>query len=277
MNWALFGASLLPLILSHCGRWHPAGDAFAVLRPVWAVPVLVVGLIAGLPTLVLLVPIASLLTVLWPVLRPQPAPSLGLTLYQKNLSFQLADPTPLIADIRATDPDVITLQEVSAENTTLLDTLADRWPHQHLCPHAPVGGVAVLSRHAPVEHSTPVCATSLAAVQISTPAGPLWVASLHLPWPWPFTQHLYRDRAAAALHALDGPVVLAGDFNMVPWSHTLGMIARAIGGHRAGRALPTFRIGPVGLPIDHCVAPGAARATLRPCLGSDHKGLTVEF
>lgn len=270
-----------PLVASHCGRWHPAGDAFAVLRPGLAALCLVVlgaGYVAGgvaAPWLAL--PLVSAATVVWPLLRPHPRAPGTMTLYQKNLSFQLQDPAALIADIRAIDPDVITLQEVSAENETLLQALSDRWPHQQLCPHAPVGGVAVLSRHPATGEADRLCATSLAGLRIRTPAGPLWVVALHLPWPWPFGQALYSARACAALSRLDGPVVLAGDFNMVPWSHTLHRFMTVTGARRAGRALGTFPMGRVRLPIDHCLAPRPARSERRPLCGSDHHGLVVRF
>ena len=279
--WALTLPILALLALSHGGRWHPAGDAFAVIRP--ALAGLAGGLLAGGALLqvahpaFLLLPVFSLITILWPIWRPQPTPSGSVTLYQKNLCFQLGDPAVLLADIRACDPDVITLQEVSVENRALLAALADRWPHQHICSHVPVGAVAVLSRHAPVPDTAPLCAPAIAGLRITAPSGPLWVISLHLPWPWPFKHALYRAEVLKALATLTGPCLLAGDFNMVPWSFSLATLSRSLRGQRAGRAHGTFPMGRITLPIDHCIAPTPARTERRPLCGSDHHGLLARM
>ena len=75
------------------------------------------------------------------------------------------------------------------------------------------------------------------------------------------------------------PVVMAGDFNMVGWSHALAALRGATGTGEAGPVLGTYTgFAPwVILPIDHVMAPGGGQTQSRPGLGSDHLGLLAEL
>jgi endonuclease/exonuclease/phosphatase (EEP) superfamily protein YafD len=74
-------------------------------------------------------------------------------------------------------------------------------------------------------------------------------------------------------------VLIGGDFNMVPWGHSVQSLARAARVQAAGPSAATFtRFGPLlNLPIDHGLASNGGRATLRPALGSDHLGLFLQL
>ncbi len=280
--WCLCGLSGAALFGGFAGVLHPAGDTLAVLRLHAAAALAVTGLLLGLSgarrgwvavalAAVAAAPFAPL------QLARAAAPQSALTLYQKNLSFRLADPAPVIADIRAAVPDVVTLQEVTKRNRAVLAGLADVLPTQHVCPFARVGAVAVAARW-PARPGRTICAEGqgLAAVQVDSPHGPLWLVSLHLHWPWPYRQPEQLAHVLPILEGLEGPVLIGGDFNAMPWSHAVRRIGAATGAARVGRAANSFpRYSPwVPLPIDQVLAPGGAGATeLRPLLGSDHRGV----
>jgi len=282
---ALFGCFAV-LAASYGGALHPLGDSLAVFR-------LHIGLACiGASSIGLrlhrLVGIGGLLasgTALIPVLvttfiafdyAPRPA-----SLYQKNMLFQARDLSPLIDDIREAQPDALTLQEVTPVNAAMLTALANALPSQLICPFARVGAVAVASRW-PLIEGQEICleGQGLAAIQVTSPNGPLWIVSIHLHWPWPKPQAAQRTRLPPILKDLQGPVLIGGDFNMVPWSHSLRSITRATDTQRIGRAfnsMTRFALAP--LPIDHILVPeGATGSTeLRPLLGSDHHGILARF
>lgn len=279
---------LLAVAGGFAGVVHPAGDSLAVFRPYLAgllgvISVCLLGLRARRAGVVGLLAMVGAGASVFDMHGAEPAVDGGLSVYQKNLLFRLKDPRPLLADIRVTDPDVITLQEVTRRNRPILRQLSDVWSAQQFCTYLTVGGTAVLSRWPKVPDSG-FCRSDIGLVgmQVETPEGRLWLLSVHLHWPWPHRQPESIAGLIPVLQALEGPIVLGGDFNMVPWSHSLRSVAKAggmqIGGRPGGSydlVLPWLR-----LPIDHVLVPGAARATaadLRPKFGSDHRGVVASF
>ena len=252
MRYVISLMFLIPLVLllgSHFGALHPLGDSLAVFRG----PLAVAG---GISALILArlkpkgVGVVAAVLVVWSaytVLAPRFAFSVALdapyALYQKNMRFDMPSTVPLQGDILEHDPDFVTLQEVSQNNRPLLASLKEQYPAQVFCPFAPVGGVAVVARW-PMVAGTARCEASsgMAAMQIETPDGPVWVVSLHLHWPYPMEQAAQVRALVPMLAALEGPVVLGGDFNMVPWSHTMRSITAATDTQRIGAPKYTLRL-----------------------------------
>ena len=280
---------LFVLGASHFGALHPLGDSLAVFRGVLAI----VGAVAVLVLLLQRRRVLAVLgagLVLWSaytVLMPRLAFSAALdapyVLYQKNMSFRMPDTGPLAADILQQAPDFVTLEEVDWENIALLDRLKPDYPAQAFCPFMNVGGVAVASR-LPKLAGSDVClqGQGMVAMQVETPDGPLWVVALHLHWPFPHQQAEQVQQLESALKGLEGPVVLGGDFNMVPWSHTMRAITAATQTRRIGAPKYTFPLfdGLYTLPIDHVLVNANTRPAetwRRPQLGSDHFGLLARF
>jgi len=203
-----------------------------------------------------------------------------ISLYQKNAWFENPSPEALVADLRLVRADIVTLQEVTDPLARVIDTLAGDYPHQHRCR----GGVYILTR-LPLAEGGARCpqdrGLNVIALQVETGAGPLWVAALHLRWPWPYDQAAQVDRILPFLAELDGLVVVAGDFNMVPWGHSVQQISATAGAERMGRLERTFEFGTplVRLRIDHVMAPRGWRGStmLRPLAGSDHFGVVARF
>lgn len=279
VDWLLravvVGAGLL-VVAGFGGVLHPLGDSLAVFRIQLALVCALALIWTGWPRVWRWSGVAVLVAV---ILGTQPFQGVRgdapLRIYQKNLSFRMQDTGPVVADIRAMRPDIITLQEVSQQLSPILTDLAASHPHQMRCAfHGVVGDVVVLSRW-PIGETKCVQKSGFAAAKITTPEGPVWAVSLHLHWPYPFGQAAQVDRLLPMLAELDAPVVLGGDFNMVPWASTPRRIARVtktriLRGPRStlDRFLP---LAP--LPIDHILAPVPGQVQRRAPLGSDHHGV----
>ena len=272
---AVLGAALAGGFL---GALHPLGDSLAVFRVPLAVLFGLVVIWTRWPR-ALRWPLAGLVLVLlgwnaWMAWKPQAAGA--LVLYQQNLLRTRTETATWLDAVRASNADVVTLQEVSLENRPLLEALRDRYPHQQYCPFETTFGEAVLSR-LPVEAGSGWCSQpdGVAGLRVLTDEGPVWILSLHLNWPWPHGQAPQVEALLPALEALQGPVIAAGDFNAVAWSHTVRLVGRAVGSQRIGRQRATFDLLWIGLPvgIDHVLGPAGGAVAVLPKLGSDHHGV----
>ena len=277
--------AILLTLLGFIGWLHPMGDSLAVGRGYAVAAVLVLAIAASY----LGMRVAAFWSILFamfagaPVVLAtmMPGPSGSLSLYQKNMRFDNAELAALEADIRAADPLVVTLQEVSEPNTALVTALSDRFPYQHSCKFGPTGASVVLSSLPPVPGAV-VCAPGLAAMQVMMTETqgevPVWIVSVHLHWPWPYTQQDHVAVLLPVLAGLQGPVAMGGDFNMVRWAHSVRRMAAAAQVAPAGPSSGTYLgFAPVfRLPIDHVFSSGGGRVELRPPLGSDHLGLLAQ-
>lgn len=288
-------ASAGPLVLllgSYLGAAHPLGDSLAVFRGPLAALGAVAVFVLTWGKVKYLAPLGAVL-VLWSsytVLAPRVSFSVSsdapidgpYVFYQKNMLFKMVSFVPLQDDILAQNPDFITLQEVSHQNRPMLARLKGQYPAQVFCPFATVGGVAALSRW-PMIKGTERCEpkSGMAAMQVETPDGPVWLVSLHLHWPYPMGQAAQVRGLVPHLKALKGPVILGGDFNMVPWAHTMRAITAATNTRRIGVPQYTLPLKELySLPIDHVLINSntkPATTSKRPRLGSDHFGVLARF
>ncbi|SIN97117.1 endonuclease/exonuclease/phosphatase family protein [Vannielia litorea] len=274
------------LAASFWGRWWAWGDSLAVARSFIGLAGLAWLLLCGVTgalgwrwvAALSLVVLGCLAPVGWAKWRPQPQDPAALMLYQKNMNYRMPTVAPLLADIEAVAPDLVTLQEVDAENRAVMAAMAGRWPGQHYCEFSAVGGQAVLSRWAALET---VCGYGWAGMKVDHPDGAFWLVSVHLHWPAPYAQRAHLARALPELAALEGPVFVGGDFNMVPWSGAMVRLGEALGAARVGRARLSIEQfgGRLWLPIDHVLAPQGwqGRSVIRPQLGSDHFGVVAQL
>ncbi|MDJ1007024.1 MAG: endonuclease/exonuclease/phosphatase family protein [Paracoccaceae bacterium] len=287
------------LALGFAGRFHGLGDSLSLFRPVLVplVGLVSLALLMSGPRRLALAGVALAAGAGLSLAPPAPVSALPDTarvygFYQKNLLWHRPHPRDVAADIRATGADFVALQEVHRFSRPILEDLGDSHPAQLVCPFAAVGGVAVLSRWPMIEGQT-LCAEGqgVAGMQVATPDGPLWVLSVHLHWPFPYGQARQVEALIPELSALEGPVAVGGDFNMVAWSHAVLAIARATGtanaGYAGGTLALSFRLFGTDLavtaprlPIDHVLIPRDATALSvdrRGLLGSDHHGVWAEF
>lgn len=205
------------------------------------------------------------------------------TLVQLNLFFRNRSVPEALRMIRESDADVVTLQEVSSFVWRRLSPLHRDYPYSVVCQYARVGAVAVFSR---LPFATElgqskgcVVGEGLGWMRVKVGERAVTVASIHLHWPFPFGQQAQVDRLERHLEALPQPVVVGGDFNAAPWSHSVTRIGEAVGasvldGLRLTLYAPQLRWAPgLGLPIDHVlVSPEIFAKKVRrgPFVGSDH-------
>lgn len=273
---------------SHLGRLLALADSVAVIRP-W---LLIAGYILTFALLferarlwaaiVLLGLTVSTFDAVYRLHGMQGA-SGEISLYQKNMLWNGAERQALLEDILRADADFVTLQETSDENMSVLEGLGAVYPHRLACTTVGNGGIAIYSKY-PLTQPESRCdfgdGVVIAKAEL-TDGRDLWVGSVHLNRPFPYTQANQVPKIVEGLAALEGPIVIGGDFNMVPWGAAVRQIEAAAGADRLGGYLTTFpRFGwKLILPIDQILIPksGAGFVEARPLLGSDHLGLLARF
>jgi len=292
------------LLAGFFGTLHPAFDSFShfrihfsVLMALLALPLLASSFrlqaAAGLVfAIACLATTASALPRLWP--QPavaKPTDQAVYSLLQMNLRFNNPTPKKVLSLIGRTNPDVITLDEVSEMWTTELGTITSAYPYRILCPY-PNGmfGVALLSRRPFAADTAPRCEPRGAMATATVDFGGIGVdvAAIHLSWPWPKEQYWQIGELAQTLAGLGETAIMAGDCNAVPWSAAVRRVA-ALGGltvmPSAGptwihRTLPDILRRYAGLPIDQVFSKGGLTLLSSKRLedtGSDHLPVLVEF
>ena len=290
------------LLAGFLGALHPALDSFSHLRMHVSVltALLALSLLASpyrLPAAaVLLFAIASFATTVsalpWSrTALAAPADRIVYSLLQMNLRFDNPTPKKVLSLIGRTNPDVITLDEVSRMWTTELGYIASAYPYRILCPYPNgVFGVALLSRRPFAAGTAPHCEPrgAMATATIDFGGTSVDVAAIHLSWPWPREQYWQIGELAEPLAALGQTAIMAGDCNAAPWSAAVRRVA-SLGGLTLmpspgptwiHRVLPDFVRRYIGLPIDQVFSKGGVTihsATRLEDTGSDHLPVLVEF
>lgn len=264
------------LFLAIFGSIHPVGDSFSVIQ----LPVALLGLALSvfffgkiLRVVVLILSVVAIGQIGLEFLNSRDAGPVAV--YQKNLLSLNPEIRRTQADILKRQPEIVTLEEVTDQLAqTIQNDLADDYPTWKFCKYNDVRGSAIAAKWPEIAGSAFCTAGgNVAGVQVSGPDGPLWLVALHLHWPWPYEQGDQVRDLLPTLEALEGPVVLGGDFNMLPWSNAVRQITKAIRGERAGGVEPTFFLDSIPLPIDQVIAPAGGTIEVLPRYESDHHGL----
>lgn len=269
----------LGVIYGAMGPLHRSADSVAMLGPAFGLFMVIGAYATRRAWLRVWMGLAGVLTMANVVIFLQPqAPGDDLRLYTKNLRHDRPAPRALADDITASGADVVFLQEISATTAPLLATLSERFPHQHLCRWDDARfGIAVLSRLPLSGPGQCSAQRALAAAPITLAGAQVWLVSVHLPWPWPSNSAANEAAASSLIASLDGPIIAAGDFNVLPWSGRLRRL-RAASRTRLARPMQfSFASGALRLPIDHVLAPTGGALNLRPRFGSDHYGLLADL
>lgn len=260
---------------------HPALDSLGIAMPYAALALLAAALLLRLRAALRLAAAAVGLAGLLPIAATAHAPAEpgkpALRLLQHNLFFK-NDAADL--DERILAHDVVTLQEVRAA-APMLAELPAGWT-MRACGDTNVGATAVATRLVPLAQG---CLNDGHAwMRVATDAGPVTVVSLHLHWPWPAAgdrQARQIARLAPLIRALPRPVIVAGDFNQMPWSAAVDRIAEAADTEVAPGLRVTLALldGLARLPIDHVLIPEGWGARVEPAgrHGSDHVALAAEL
>lgn len=204
-------------------------------------------------------------------------------LFQDNVHLEDA-----LAAIASRDADIVVLHEVQPADVAVIraSTLAERLPHAYDRPASGASGEHVRSRHPIVApRRVPMGDRRTTVVQVRLPDTTVSLVSVHASAPKRSMVAL-RDELhdlAGIAAGLDGPTVLAGDFNAsaehAPFRALLG--SGLTDAHRArGRGLDTsWPIGDGRIPfvlLDHILVDDGftvVDADTFTISGSDHRGV----
>lgn len=240
---------------------------------------------------------------LW-IISPYLVPSPRSAVVEKELgeSFRLMNFNVLssnrrhddvITYLREKDADFVFLLEASPEWEPALKKLSDLYPHQKNEIQAGNFGIALLSKtpfqKVEVAEYTPLIASIDALVLVGDkrvrligthPYPPINAKVCRLR-----NAHMQRLAESIAKETGATKTIVAGDFNMTPWSpHFVDFLsASQLEDSAKGRGvMPTWYALPLfsfGVPIDHiCVSEGIhiGDRGVGPDLGSDHRAVWVD-
>lgn len=218
-----------------------------------------------------------------PVALPAPEVRSGrFTVVSQNIAASGADAAGLVAELAASDPDAIALQELDGDARSVVDDeLAEQYPYSYV-----VGTVGVWSRTALSDGGALDLGLGwdrALAVDIDTPLGPTRLFVVHLA-SFRLGDHEERDTmlgglASALAEDASDRTVVVGDFNTATDDHLLAPVLAQAGLVRSsGPGFPAT--WPSLLPVvslDHALADGIPAATLRvlPGNGSDHRPISL--
>lgn len=207
-----------------------------------------------------------------------------------NVMFWNRNPAPFARYLERTNADAVFLQEVTPDLAQALPRLLPSYPHAYIDPDW--RGAAMLSRWPIVSAEWKPLAEAAsrgALVRIDWRGQRIALLGVHLHWPMASRQARLRDQQLAALasyaRGAAEPLIVAGDFNVTPWSpkyrdfvEQSGLIDASLGqGLTASWPSPLTWLG---IRIDHCFVAGPWRvldAHIGPHVGSDHRPLVVEL
>jgi endonuclease/exonuclease/phosphatase (EEP) superfamily protein YafD len=207
-----------------------------------------------------------------------------------NVSFRQFSARRLLEIVAAADPDVVVVQELTPHAASVLADLDTAFPYHRKFPADGPTGIGVWSRLT-LESGTTFALGRAPAIQarLRAQTGVFTVIGVHLRAPTTPQRAAARNRQlrelAARGAAIAEPLVIAGDFNVSPYSpyFTEWLEESGLQDSRRGRALsiswPTM-LPWLGIPIDHvAVNAGFDIVSHRrlPNFESDHYGVLVEL
>ena len=186
-------------------------------------------------------------------LQPRPAPSGGtiikvMTHNVFGLNYDMARVARVIA---AEQPDIVALQEYFPQQTKLDAMLKPTYPYSARCQGGKRANIALYSR-IPFDREMPAgdcpddaygtqrTAHIIAGFTLSDGTH-FSVMTTHMDWPFPIERQLAEFQSAeASIKAVQGPLIVVGDFNSTPWSYAMKAFARDSGLKRETHALVTY-------------------------------------
>lgn len=207
-----------------------------------------------------------------------------------NVWFRNTDVARAAAYLEHVDADVVVIQEASALFAQELQALAPRYRHAHIARDR--RGATILSQWPLLEARSASAgegATPAAHVRVKWREAELTLIGVHLHWPLGARVSHLRNQELAALaqlaSATQGPLLIAGDLNITPWSPHFRDLLRDSGLKDCAAEQGLASSWPshvrwLGIRIDHCLA-SAHWQTLDvrtgPHVGSDHRAVIAEL
>jgi endonuclease/exonuclease/phosphatase (EEP) superfamily protein YafD len=281
-------------MLGQLGRWYWQFDLINVFAPYWSGAGLgsaLLWLLARRWTPAALVTSLILLTLGLSAMGPELAARISpmrsgpatLRLVQYNAFDHNASPRAAAAWIAGTGADIVVVEEVSGTTRELLHVLTATYPFQVSCLPRMMCSTMILSRVRPSslgslahDDSENRKAPSAAWMRFGDGPGAFTVVGVHYQRPAPFGDHDMARQAVLEMLRRDGRerTIVAGDFNMVPWTFAMKRQDAQFAMARVTRARFTWPANPLALlPIDHVYLGREWRMlslTIGPANGSDH-------
>lgn len=215
----------------------------------------------------------------------------GFTLYFANLFVGNDDVQAIARSVREADADIVVLIEIGDGSRPGVDQVLAAYPHRVTTPRFAGGAgpstMLIASRWPLTQRPIELMHMFGVSAEVATPSGPVTVAGVHLTRPWPYqyqwAQIIQTQQLLESRDSIDGPLVIAGDFNSVS-SARIGRMIRAEGGLVAAPGWPgtwpTFLPSWSGITIDQVYrTPDLALTDRRIArdTGSDHRPVVVSL
>ncbi len=227
----------------------------------------------------------------WFPKAPAPDPDAAIVrVYSANVFYLNDDTARIRQSIEAADADIVVLIELASDPAREIDDLLAGYPHRAASMRLDQTrgpSRSVIASRWPLAARADSPGLHAVAATVRTPLGPVNVVGVHLTRPWPFVHSWGQISQTMALTAvvegLDGPVVVAGDFNSVSSARIGKQIQRDIGLHPAPGfpgTWPDKLPSPLAITIDQVYASRdlafVSRRLGRPT-GSDHRPVVTEI
>lgn len=292
------------LAISRLGEWYAQADAVNLLAIYW------------LPLMLLVVPLAAwrigtrgarwfalvlFALTLWQgaaLFRPvlQPRPDIGADpIPLRVVSYNMYKNSPSTAKdaiwVEEQDADFVVLLEARRINKAPGDRLRAKYPVMLDCSGTERCSTILLSRF-PLLSYHPLAlgdaenreALSALVATFDVEGVPLTLLVVHLDQPWPLgDQGEFLPQLVAAAAKVDGPALMVGDFNSVPWAYAVQSAADDNGFRIAelpSRSWPAGAPKWLRLPLDQLHLKGPVRVKRMesgPQMGSDHRPIIAEL
>jgi len=191
----------------------------------------------------------------------------------------------LVDGILADPPDVMLVMETPGVEPYLA-RLASAFPYRLGCSEPRSCDISLHSRFpiadGRVRQLPPFRFERMVSGRISVDGQDVTIAGVHLSKPY-FDQASWIELSQInrVLNTIEGPLVLAGDFNSAPWTEPLAQLGEQQQLIPAPWPLASWpvRLGPLGVPIDNVFTRGTARVMSLQSgdsFGSNHRPLWAE-
>ncbi len=200
-----------------------------------------------------------------------------------NVWFRNLDMARVAEYIEKSQADAVVLVELTQPQAEMLLPLLPTYPHYQMDTSRM--GAAVFTKWPVLSaESVPLAQGGAVAsrLMLDWRGTSVTVLGVHLNWPLGPRNSQYRNQELNSLVALSkvqrGPLLVAGDFNLTPWSEYFSDALEQSGLHDAALGFGLARswpaqFAPVGIRIDHCLLSRHWRSLstgIGPSLGSDH-------
>jgi endonuclease/exonuclease/phosphatase (EEP) superfamily protein YafD len=201
----------------------------------------------------------------------------GFRVLSVNLFWKNGRLPDVVKLIRAVDPDVLIVSELTGENLRGLEPIESAMPHKVIFPREDGFGLGLYSKGSPKESYVQTTPEAIPCISAVISEYTIYAAHpLH-----PTRPAYFRDREKFfdLLEKADNMIV-AGDFNTVPWSHTMKRLKKRLSlvdvktGFKS--LVPTHLLY---VPVDGALISNNLRLNKFEIIGipgSDHKGILIE-